>query len=111
MKNTWEPGDINYQLGNRMPEQLTLDELLTVIDSLWPPVEGNNPRIKKFDCHYMLNRYAFGWSFEVVRSWLNWHNAKLKHEFGPYDKPEHALAEFLHYCLENNIQPHQLIDE
>lgn len=59
---------------------------------------------------YTLGRFQHGWVFNVVENWTRWMSARLKHQFGPHEKPEAAVKEFLDYVKQNRIMVSGLQD-
>ncbi len=103
----WKAGNLKKLTKGKILTDLTLNELLSIVDSLWPTKDKAT-----LSCYsYTIGRFPFGWCFSVVESWQKWMDRGFRHQFGAYKRPEYALAAFIQYCLENNIQPHKLIDK
>jgi hypothetical protein len=108
MSTKWKAGNILQQLRKTSPWNLSLEEGLKIADSLWPTVE----KATKPACYnFSLSRFPYGWVFNVVNSWQNWHDKGYETKFGAYKAPEYCIAAFLEYCIKKNIQPHKLLDK
>lgn len=106
-KPRWKAGDLKTLIKGKITTAMTIDELLQIVDTLWPTTE-----MAITACYsYTLGRFPYGWRFSVTNSWQNWMEKGFKHQFGAYKRPEYAIAAFIDYCIENNIQPHKLIEK
>ncbi len=107
-KKKFVPPDLKKIIGKRIVWSMPLKELLEITDSLWPnSSHGNESMIFM----YHLGRMPLGWQFTVVSGWDNWLKKKYEHQFGYYHAPESAVAAFLDYCVNKEIQPHKLMSK
>lgn len=84
-----------------------LDELLKQAEAMFPNTEKASVGCYNFT----LGRFPDGWSFDVVNSWHKWMDKGLRTSFGLYSKPEYAVAAFLKYVREKNINVMRLAEK
>jgi len=107
----WKPKKVSDLLGDRYLHDLSFNELLEIVDALFPTY---NPKtnVAEATCYnYSISRMPYGWVFNVVNSWQKWSGKGFDHRFGTYTSIEGCIIAFLNYVSWHDIQPHKLYEK
>lgn len=87
---------------------MEFQDLLTIVDKLFPCYIKKGPH----SYNYTIGKFPMeaGWVFNVVNSWQKWLDKKYEHQFGGYVHAKFAVAAFLKYVIDNNINVKALCD-